>query len=41
MNVLGLSIVYLAANTWLKLVFDVNYVPKNLDAMINLNSSFV
>lgn len=41
MNILGLSIVYLAANTWLKLVFDVNYVHKSGEASINVNSSVV
>lgn len=41
MNVLGLSIVYLAANTWLKLVFDVNYVTKIQETILNHNTSFV
>ncbi|RNA30682.1 solute carrier family 13 member 5 isoform X3 [Brachionus plicatilis] len=41
MNILGLSIVYLAANTWLKLVFDVNFVPESIETSSIVNSSFL
>lgn len=40
MNILGLFTVYLAANTWLKLVYDVNYVPGSLENSLNVNKLF-